>query len=428
MLIKLVSFLLPLYSIKFTLGIEWALYKVLPLLFLPAVLLLKRRLVFQLRLKRVFLLALLLLSYMFLITVLRYQISIDQEILNTSIKNINQGPFNYMASQYMFWVLPILMIFVLQIFRFDENKSSSYLNYFLYGLLFSCFFGISQLIIYSLLGVGISSSFEVSLNRLGGLSGEPRHLGSFIVLAIIFCSLKWSNGCKIMNTGRGWMFFLIGALLLTTSSSVFAGYLIFIFLSVCNNIIRFRLSKKGASAGVSLFAFIVILILFTDFEYNIVKRISSVESLLYYLPKDFGIILFLLSDFNFLFFGCGAGGVDMLLSSQLWTLPDYILRAPIYSDSDLGIQVVHIAASGALIRFASDFGLFGLALLFYFIFSVINLSSLNQNSKTNLKLASFTFFTLSTMSFVIFLYGIFVLACTRLENKSNLNSRSILKL
>jgi hypothetical protein len=331
-----------------------------------------------------------------------------------------------MATQYLFWFFPILMIFILQAFMVDQKKSSSYFTYFAYGLLFSSIFGICLLASHNLLGIGIIDSFEVRLNRLGGLSGEPRHLGSFIVLVLIFCSVRWSNNLKIINAGLRFQLFLIGALMFTISSSAIGGYLIFILLSLFNRLVGLHLNKKAVLISVISFPFIVVLILYTDYAANIATRFSSFESLLYYLPKDFGIVWFLFSDFDYLLFGCGAGGVDTLLASQLWILPDSLLRAPIFTE--IGIEITHVAASGGLIRFLSDFGLVGMALLSYFVFSVINLSPIKQQSKTNLKLTFFCFPVLSTMSFVAFLYGIFLLSCAASEDKSYLNSESKPKL
>ena len=425
MFIRVLSFLLPLYNLRFNIGIEVVLVKVMPLLLLPFIFF-RSGLHLKRRLKRVSFLAFALLLYMLLVTMWRYQISLDAAALSRSVKTITQDPSIYMATQYLFWFFPILMIFILQAFRFDQKKSSSYFNYFSYGLLFSSVFGICLLASYNLLGIGIIDSFEVMLNRLGGLSGEPRHLGSFIVLVLIFCSVRWSNNLNIINAGSRLQLFLIGALMLTISSSAIGGYLIFILLSLFNRLLGLRLNKKAVLISVISFPFIFVLILYTDFAANMALRFSSFESLLYYLPKDFGIVWFLFSDFDYLLFGCGAGGVDTFLASQLWILPDSILRAPIFAET--GIDVTHVAASGGLIRFLSDFGLVGMALLSYFVFSVINLSPIKQQSKTNLKLAFFCFPVLSTMSFVVFLYGIFVLSCTASEDKSYLSSESKPKL
>ena len=415
MLLKLLIFLLPLYSIRFNLGIEIALYKVLPILLLPLVFL-GRGVRLKSRLNRANFITLALIVYMVSVTVWRYLSETNSSLMDSSVKQIGQDPLIYMVTQTLFWLIPIFSIFIFQSYKIYQAKALIYFKYFSYGLIFSCFVGFFLLGAKTFFGAGLAGSYEAALGRLGGLSGEPRHLGSFIVLVLFFTAVKWSDNRPIINLKAHWCVFLLVALFLTSSSSAIGGASALVALMAMHRFGSLSFTKSNLRLAVSVAALVVILLAYSGFLSDLNYRLSSFSSALYHLPKDSGIILLLLSNFSYLLFGCGAGGVDMLLASNLGVLPDFLARAPIYSET--GIEINHVVASGGIIRFVSDFGLVGVALLTSLIFSVVNSLKINKQGKMDLKMLFFCFSFLSTMSFVVFLYGIFLLSCTASGDKS----------
>ena len=166
--------LLPLYSLSGVFYVEWSLFKILPLLLIPGALLSQGH---RLRLPEVGSAAVLLL-YAFTITLLHY------------FGNLN-GPFDYAITHgqnpsrtYTHMIVQlgmlfgaVLNVFLLRHFVRTQRDVERFVNGFINGNILSVVFGVVQF------SMGVAT-YQMH-GRVNGLGNEPRHFGSFLVLALI---------------------------------------------------------------------------------------------------------------------------------------------------------------------------------------------------------------------------------------------------
>lgn len=192
--ISLLAFFSPLYSLSPVFIVEWSIYKLVPI-FIFAALITKKRLKKPTRInseKYIFFL----LGYMILLTlasaVFMKNTGLSFNDLKAEITFLRT--YGHMAVQLSSMLMLVAFFYLTKYLLFPDDKYIEFINGFLFGVFLSSFLGIILYILavfkFDLLELFGLRSYEISHSRIGGLSGEPRHLGSLIVASVLIFLLE----------------------------------------------------------------------------------------------------------------------------------------------------------------------------------------------------------------------------------------------
>jgi hypothetical protein len=349
-----------------------------------------------------------------------------------------QRVYGHMWVQLVTWALLFFFVWLVLSNSVFKNGYIPFLKGFVHGVFLSSAVGIAAFVLvrvggFDALGAVGLSSFEMRLGRIGGLSNEPRHLSTFIFVALVFMTLEKRLFPLSQAKTKRVMGVLVVALLGTASTSALIGVVIFFILYLILWLLKrgLRVKRKTALAGI-LATPVVLLVSWGGWQYvsdNVEKRLASIESIQYYMPKDSVNFHFIIRNPHLMGFGVGAGGADVrIINSDLF----YHLPSDLQSGWMLqriwvdGQYEQTLTPSGALTRFLVDFGLAGGVLLLLLI--------------REFRKACFTagapwrvfalvgsllpaFFALSSVGFFVYVYLVGLLWAKQLAERSRLEQR-----
>lgn len=207
---------------------------------------------------------------------------------------------------------------------------------------------------------------SVSLPRIGGLSGEPKHLGAWLVIALAFLAAFYPT---YRRTGRRLVarryvsVFVVG-LFLTYSTSAWIG----LVLTLPVHGALSALWRKRSRTMVAVFAVTVVLAGFSQspffrevFERRVSERVLADGGGEVRASKNSFVWAVYSQKPMLAFIGFGAGGFDLEATDHLVNNPRYYLlleRKVTPTPSTTGLRVL------------GDVGVFGLFLLVGFVWSV----------------------------------------------------------
>lgn len=373
-LIYMLGFLIPLYSLSIRFFVEWSWYKLIPFIFL-VIIFTKRRRKCPPR-KDIFQLAAVLISYMLVVTLYNYFLNIESGRFFYAVEagQYYLRTYGYMIVQFVVIVAALLQFFFSPYLIKSKKDVNAFVNGFIGGNIISVIFGVIQYAAYRLnmpyewLNI-VGGSF-----RMSGLSGEPRHFGAFISLALLILIANNLSNRPIMikNTlVKGGI--LAGGLFFSLSTSAWLGFLVSILI-----ISLFTLNLRRILCIIVIsFALIALLIFSNNFNKimhdRLFSRMESLNGLLYFVPKD-GIALKLISDnLRVCLLGTGSGGSDFYVMnySFLDNVPDVILRAGIIRSVYEGEVGDSLSPSSFFIKYWVEYGVIGIILLLMFVGLVI---------------------------------------------------------
>lgn len=432
MYFSMLGFFLPLYSLSVVVGIEWSIYKILPLLVLFYGAVIRGyapRVPPELRITLYFSFL-----YMCLTTLVVFESHLSQGRFDGAILLGGDAVrvFGHMPIQLLSMLLVLAFIPFLSCLRNPEKNFIQFLNGFHFGVNFSIFVGFSVFILANA-GVTLSEAlpfgrYEVR-GRIGGLSGEPRHFGAIIVLGILLLLIVkegWIQRNKRRRVFAGVSYGV--ALLGTLSTSAWLGFLIalgmWVILSDRPNQLKITWKKRVISLGAVLFAAGMFSIYSSDLIHErLLDRVQSVDQALYFVPKDALAFDYMRSKPVILVFGAGAGGLDYFLMDPRF-LQD--VRASIVNTT----QVRSILGSGDFTsaltpsafwpRWVSYFGLVGFVVLLLILRKMV-IESRGGTFGDYVRKLAWTMIPaamiLSTLSVIIAIYFIFFMYMVQRKNR-----------
>lgn len=373
------GFLIPLYSLSTVILVEWSVYKLAPILILIWVIVRHGRLAKAN--SGAHTVAWLLLVYMMTITAVVYGIHLTQgNFLRASLIGGDYvRVFGHMPIQFVTMSIVILFLPIIKSVRQSNVSFCRFVNGFLYGVMFSSVFAFAMFFLANV-GIGVSENFfigyyETKYERLAGLSGEPRHFGALLVLAIMLILVddrhwlnkkKWHNALYLLIFGLA----LVG----TKSTSAWMGFAVSItvwfFLQNKNSLqmpkVSLSLNKILAVFSIGLFVLVIGLNNYTLIDERLLSRISTIDAAFYFVPKDALAFDYLASNPVYLLFGAGAGGLDYLIMDPNFV--DSIMSSVAVTTQVLSLKgdlsfTSALTPSSFLMRWVSYFGLVGLGIL-----------------------------------------------------------------
>ena len=374
--IYLLGFFIPLYSLSISFFVEWSWYKLLPFI-LIVIIFTKRRRKCPPR-KGIFQWAVILVCYIFVITLVNYLLNIQSGRFQYAVEagQYNIRTYCHMIVQFVMIAASISQLFLFSYLIKSKNDVNAFVKGFIDGNIISVMFGVIQYAAYRLnvsfewLNVYSTGEFF----RMSGLGGEPRHFGVFISLALLILIANYLSNRPIMIKNplvKGGI--LAGGLFFSLSTSAWLGFLGGILI-IC--LFTLELKRLGQIIAIS-FCLIALLAFNNNFKTlvhdRLLSRMESLNYFLYFAPKD-GIALKLISNnLRVCLLGTGSGGSDFYTMNPTFldSIPDVILRAGI-------IRVVHegkvsnsLSPSSFFIKFWVEYGVVGIILLFLLVRAVL---------------------------------------------------------
>jgi hypothetical protein len=268
--------------------------------------------------------------------------------------------------QYVSYLLTFGIIFIPYLFLKNKKDLESILNGYINGTIFSVIIGIYQIISFKL-GIPIISYLKgwyssrlitKGLLRLYGLSGEPKHIASYILYSIVILIIFLLNkNSKIYISNKYLkLTILIIGLILTGSTGGYIAFSIILCILLLQSIqikkYRHHLYKKIPIILTIIFILIIWKgnLIKVIIQERLINRIAEgYTDFRYYEPKDGAFIEYIKSNPKALVFGHGAGGIDLYIIeySRISFLEYGGTQTPAYF----------------LTRILGDFGLIGLLLL-----------------------------------------------------------------
>jgi hypothetical protein len=378
--IYLLGFFIPLYSLSINIVVQWSWYKILPFVLIVLVVLQKKR---GRPLKDVFELAVILISYLFIVTFVQYLLNIPERFSYAIWAGQNYlRTYGHMIVQFVIISASLLQLFLFAYFIKAKNDVDTFVRGFIAGNIANVMVGVVQYAIYKLnifegwLTVYSGFSLTGEYFRMSGLGGEPRHFGALVSLAllIIFANHLSYKPIALKNNILKSGILAIG-LLLSLSTSAWLGFafglLIMVMFSGLNRIKRL----KGVLAlTLCFFVLLMSSVYFRQtIEERLFSRIKSLNHILYLAPKD-GLAVYLIKENPWrLLVGMGAGGSDFyaIKPDFLDTVPEEILQAGIIRSVHEGDVSNSVTPSSFFIKFVAEYGIIGVILMLLLVMTVI---------------------------------------------------------
>ena len=358
-----VAFMIPFYGFSLDVGIEISYYKLLPFL-LIAFVATSRKLLF----KKYTL-------YTYLILVVYIIVTSTQWF----IYHYQQEQWNYLLSIIdnpirPYFQTPVQMIFTLSLFTWIAvapclKLSILGIERFCNGYVQAC------------TALALLSFFQVFLfghYRATGISGEPRHFGAFLLFAIVLGIVMGSRQRRIkIYFLRMQICILAIALILTLSTSAWLGFLGVVALFITK--VRFRVVLISIVFATALVVIAMNIEFIADtFDTRLFSRLTSVDTVLYYVPKDALAFYFLKFYPNYALMGLGAGGYDFWFYSYdfISEVPTEVTKATMLNLALQGYYRGSLTPSAFGIKYLIEYGIVGVILAIFFISLAIRVSSL----------------------------------------------------
>ena len=111
----------------------------------------------------------------------------------------------------------------------------------------------------------------------------------------------------------------------------------------------------------------------SEVEERVAKRIDSLSTVLYYIPKEGVVFYYMLNNPKVAIFGAGAGGIDahIYLNINQLNMNDSIIKSGIVKSFIDGNFLSSVTPSGFLPRWFADFGMVGVLLLWLVLYRMI---------------------------------------------------------
>jgi len=399
--IYIIGFLLPLYSLSLRIGIEISLYKILPLMSIILSIFNFR----NIKLHSSFLKYILPLILLFaLVTSINYYIIYDSGFIHNSIADgltPAKAYFN-MPTQLLASILLISNLFMMPNLINNEFSLNKFINGFIDGNIFSVIVGVLLVFMSNIVVNAPFDLIHIYPDRLSGLGGEPRHFSSLLVLSIMI--LLFNRRVKILtisnqSTKKAVLFF---GIFFSLSTSSWIGFIIMILYYLISSGVKKFVLGITVVAVINSIAYISSPDVFNE---RLIDRISNgYDQFIYYAPKD-GLTLDLLTSNPISFiFGSGAGGADYYITSTgiLENADDKIKNTRIIQAAINGEREASLSASSFIIRFAGDFGIFGLFLLAVLVLRLRGVINNSGARKLYTDLSYTMFFAATVMSAISF--------------------------
>jgi hypothetical protein len=379
--IYLLGFFIPLYSLSVNIFVQWSWYKILPFVLIVLIVLQKKR---GRPLKDVFELAVILTSYLFIITFVNYLLNIETGNFHYAIESGQYylRTYGHMIVQFVIISASLLQLFLFAYFIKAKNDVDTFVRGFIDGNIANVMVGFVQYGMYKLnifegwLTVYSGYSLTGEYFRMSGLGGEPRHFGALVSLAllIIFANNLSFKPIALKNNILKSGILTLG-LLLSLSTSAWLGFasglLIMVMFSGLNRI------KRLKGVLVLTLCFFVLLMSSVYFrqtiEERLFSRIKSLNHILYLAPKD-GLAVYLIKENPWrLLVGMGAGGSDFYVMKPdfLDTVPEEILQAGIIRSVHEGDVSNSVTPSSFFIKYVTEYGIIGVILMLLLVITVI---------------------------------------------------------
>lgn len=346
---SIIFFIAPMNYLVLNIGFEVAVYKILPYLVLISALLTRRKILIKDPM-----LNLLLIFYCLLTTFTNYSYYIYNNLLpEQGIVNSEYFLKSAFIQFFSFSLLLIQVNFYNSVF--NKLRVDNYLKMIINGSLFSVIVGVFLLV--------INNEF-----RLTGLSTEPRHLGSILISIIAFIILNKKYNVIDIQYQNIKIVLVLTAIILTFSISSYLSLLSIFFIYI----------KKFFNIK-SILLSVVLLILFLQFmmiepvndffNQKLSGKDITLDTIMYFVPKDSLAITFLTNNWIYLIFGTGAGGItihtmdsDFILNSASEFIINTIIIQEVLSNNIGGM----LTPSSFNIYYISQYGLIGM-FLFYIV-------------------------------------------------------------
>ena len=248
------------------------------------------------------------------------------------------------------------------------------LKSYVYGVIFVCFLGILQFILFYIIGrdifplgynengLGRSGEFIVLgklILRICSIAGEPRDLALHVILAILIISyFSLSFKKNVLNLIK---FLFILTLLLTFSTTGFTLlFIILLFKYIYKIFLLRRLSFRNIFNYKTYF-FIILITIFNNYIVEIFHFVFQADKIQNILTEDVDSLVnkFLLNNKNYILTGVGSGNI-------------YLHTFNINDDPNLSyVQDNVIQARYGFRRIIGDQGIFMLFLFLLFLFNKI---------------------------------------------------------
>ncbi len=377
--IYVLGFFIPLYSLSIRLFVEWSWYKLLPFI-LIVIILVRRRKRCAPR-KDIFQWAVILIYFMFAITVVNYLSNIQSGRFHYAI-DIGQHylrAYGHMAIQFVMIVACLLQLFLWPYLIKSKNDVDAFIRGFINGNIISVLFGIIQYAAHRLdiswgwLNICYVMSPVGKVFRMSGLGGEPKQFGAFLVLGLLIILTNYLSNKPIaikkalIKTG-----ILITGLLLSFSTSAWLG-----FTFACMAIIVLTLNARRLTIVVG------IVLCFAGLNFSekikqaiddrLLNRMQSFETFLSYAPKD-ALALYLAKDNLFIaLLGTGAGGMHYHVMNTVFLedVPYAIRRAGIISVVYKDEATVSMSPGSFVIKHLTEYGVIGVILWIIAVWNIV---------------------------------------------------------
>ena len=362
-----IGLLVPLYSLSVRFFVEWSWFKILPLVFLGAIVL-KRSVIYRPK-RDIFNVAVLLIFYMFVITFFSY---IDNYTNGRFLYAIAHGQepartYGHMIIQFFVVVGLVVNFFLLTFLVKTQREVGLFINGFLVGNFVSVVFGCIQF-------VSGTGKYHVH-GRMNGLGGEPRHFAAFLSLALIIILANYlsKNPLRIRGTRLMVPVFLMG-LFLSFSTSAWLGFTVAI---VALLILSKRMKRAHKICAVIIILIFPVLLasetVQAALQLRLFERMKSLDYFLYFAPKDALVIKLLAEEWWILLFGAGAGGTDsyVIAPGFIGSVSETILKAGVMQQILHGNISVSPSPSSFAIKYIGEYGLVGVLVLLFFIKKIL---------------------------------------------------------
>lgn len=390
----LIAFLIPLMSLSVNIGVLLTWQRMIFPLAIIALILGKHHSTINMRVMRFLLLFLV---YATIVTILTALLDYDTGKSYRLGEALGWGPAQ---AKYRYWIQLATTISIWGValipawFMHSDKDLISIINGYINGNLVSVLVGFYQILAIRLglpgsnfnwfigaeKGVfrdtGAYDVFGSQIYRLSGLSGEPKHSGSFILSALILIlviEFFAPPRFRVQKAGIKILIFLTG-ILLTFSSGSWLVVIIVLGILLVSAMLRgrriaFSYALLIGLLGLFLVLFLGINMVSSAVEYRVSGRFrDGLESIAQYEPKDGAFIYFAQENPDKLLWGSGAGGLDFRLIPYLYELN------PIFLQRGGTVTPTYFYT-----RFLGEFGFIGLILLLGLVIDWIKAIPVNSD-------------------------------------------------
>jgi hypothetical protein len=174
----------------------------------------------------------------------------------------------------------------------------------------------------------VVKSLSLSLPRLYGLGGEPKHTASFAAIALVLMlSLFLDGKTSIVPRIRLKFVIILVGMIATASSGAWIGLVVIVVYYL---IVSVSVNPRFVIVIASVVSIVLLSIVgiigfeaaMTIYDQRVISRIVDINSLMLFEPKDAAFILYARDNINTLIFGHGTGGIDFRLVP--YTLPIFL--------------------------------------------------------------------------------------------------------